>query len=175
MGEETLASESSVRASRPGGCEVQPTQTISRPSEAASRRSPVVSEGLDNLGADGAPARLGIMGGTFDPIHIGHLACAEQVREAYGLDAVVFIPAGSPVFKRDRDVTPADDRLAMCRLATESNPAFDVSAMEIERGGDTCTTPTTSSLCSSRAPTRSRRSSAGTKARRLRGSRGSSP
>lgn len=89
-----------------------------------------------------APARLGIMGGTFDPIHIGHLACAEQVREAYGLDAVAFIPAGSPVFKRDRDVTPADDRLAMCRLATESNPAFDVSAMEIERGGDTYTVDT---------------------------------
>ena len=82
------------------------------------------------------------MGGTFDPIHIGHLACAEQVREAYGLDAVAFIPAGSPVFKRDRDVTPADDRLAMCRLATESNPAFDVSAMEIERGGDTYTVDT---------------------------------
>lgn len=59
-----------------------------------------------------------------------------------GLDAVVFIPAGSPVFKRDRGVTPADDRLAMCRLATESNPAFDVSAMEIERGGDTYTVDT---------------------------------
>ena len=64
------------------------------------------------------------------------------MREAYGLDAVVFIPAGSPVFKRDRDVTPADDRLAMCRLATESNPAFDVSAMEIKRGGDTYTVDT---------------------------------
>ena len=142
MGEETLAGESSVRASCSGGCEVQPTQAVSRPSEAASRRSPVVSEGLDNLGANGAPARLGIMGGTFDPIHIGHLACAEQVREAYGLDAVVFIPAGNPVFKRDRDITPASDRLAMCRLATESNPAFGVSAMEIERGGDTYTVDT---------------------------------
>ena len=127
MGEETLASESSVRAPLPCRCEVQPAQAVSRSGEVASRRSPIVSEGLDNLGADGAPARLGIMGGTFDPIHIGHLACAEQVREAYGLDAVVFIPAGSPVFKRDRDVTPADDRLAMCRLATESNPAFDVT------------------------------------------------
>ncbi|WP_418922630.1 nicotinate-nucleotide adenylyltransferase [Ellagibacter isourolithinifaciens] len=142
MGEETLASESSAPASRPSWCEVQPAQAVSRPGEVASRRSPVVSEGLDNLGKDGAPARLGIMGGTFDPIHIGHLACAEQVREAYGLDAVVFIPAGSPVFKRDRDVTPAADRLAMCRLATESNPAFDVSAMEIERGGDTYTVDT---------------------------------
>ena len=135
MGEETLASELSARAPLPGRATPCRAQAVSLPGEVASRRSPVVSEGLDNLGADGAPARLGIMGGTFDPIHIGHLACAEQVREAYGLDAVAFIPAGSPVFKRDRDVTPAADRLAMCRLATESNPAFDVSAMEIERGG----------------------------------------
>lgn len=102
----------------------------------------VICERFDNLGQHGAPARLGIMGGTFDPIHIGHLACAEQAREAYGLDAVVFIPAGNPVFKRNRDVTSAGDRLEMCRLATRSNPAFDVSAIEIERGGDTYTVDT---------------------------------
>lgn len=101
-----------------------------------------ICERFDDLGADGRPARLGIMGGTFDPIHIGHLACAEQAREAFGLDAVVFIPAGNPVFKRDRAVTPAADRLEMCRLATRSNPAFDVSAIEIERGGDTYTVDT---------------------------------
>lgn len=101
-----------------------------------------ICERFDDLGADGRPARLGIMGGTFDPIHIGHLACAEQAREAFGLDAVVFIPAGTPVFKRDRAVTPAADRLEMCRLATRSNPAFDVSAIEIERGGDTYTVDT---------------------------------
>ncbi len=101
-----------------------------------------VCDRFDDLGSDGAPARLGIMGGTFDPIHIGHLACAEQAREAYGLSAVVFVPAGNPVFKRDRDVTPASDRLEMCRLAVASNPAFDVSALEIERGGDTYTVDT---------------------------------
>lgn len=92
---------------------------------------------FDDLGADGLPARLGIMGGTFDPIHIGHLACAEQAREAFNLDAVIFIPTNIPVFKRDRKVTSATDRLEMCKLAVESNPAFDVSALEIERGGET--------------------------------------
>ena len=60
------------------------------------------------------------MGGTFDPIHIGHLACAEQAREAYGLDGVVFVPAGNPVFKKDRNVTPAAHRLEMCRVAVDS-------------------------------------------------------
>ncbi|HIY82522.1 MAG TPA: nicotinate-nucleotide adenylyltransferase [Candidatus Rubneribacter avistercoris] len=82
------------------------------------------------------------MGGTFDPIHIGHLACAEQAREAFGLDGVLFVPAGNPVFKKDRAVTPAGMRLAMCRLAVASNPAFDVSAVEVERGGDTYTVDT---------------------------------
>ena len=108
----------------------------------------VVCERFDDLGEDGAPARLGIMGGTFDPIHIGHLATAEQAREAFGLDAVVFVPAGNPVFKKDRAVTPAADRLAMCRLAVASNPAFCVSAMEIERGGDTYTVDTLRELVS---------------------------
>ena len=97
---------------------------------------------FDDLGSDGRRARLGIMGGTFDPIHIGHLATAEQAREAYGLDAVVFVPAGNPVFKKHRRVTPAADRLAMCRLAVASNPAFCVSALEVERGGDTYTVDT---------------------------------
>lgn len=103
---------------------------------------PVISERFDDLGSDGAPARLGIMGGTFDPIHIGHLACAEQAREAYRLDAVVFVPTGIPAFKRDRAVTPAADRLRMCRLAVLPNPHFDVSDIEIARGGVTYTVDT---------------------------------
>lgn len=107
-----------------------------------STPAPVVCERFDNLGADGRPVRLGIMGGTFDPIHIGHLACAEQAREAFGLDAVVFIPAGKPAFKLKRDVTPAEQRFEMCRLAVRGNPAFDVSRIEIDRPGVTYTADT---------------------------------
>lgn len=110
--------------------------------DTAPARTCVICPRFDDLGADGRPARLGIMGGTFDPIHIGHLSVAEQVREALGLDAVLFIPAGVPVFKRDRRVAPAADRLAMCRLAVADNPFFDVSDIEIRRGGDTYTVDT---------------------------------
>ncbi len=109
----------------------------------------VISEHFDRLGLapDGSidasrTYRLGIMGGTFDPIHIGHLACAEQARDAFDLDAVLFIPAGQPVFKKHQKVTCAADRLEMCRLACADNPAFDVSPIEIERGGDTYTIDT---------------------------------
>lgn len=110
--------------------------------DTAPARTCVICPRFDDLGADGRPARLGIMGGTFDPIHIGHLSVADQVREALGLDAVLFIPAGVPVFKRDRRVAPAADRLAMCRLAVADNPFFDVSDIEIRRGGDTYTVDT---------------------------------
>ena len=105
---------------------------------------PEVCERFDDLGrADrGRVFKLGLMGGTFDPIHVGHLACAEQARDAFGLDAVVFIPTGNPVFKRGKLVTPAPLRLEMVRLATRSNPAFDVSPIEVEREGDTYTVDT---------------------------------
>lgn len=111
-------------------------------SVAGQSAASVISPRLDSLGQDGEPVRLGIMGGTFDPIHIGHLAVAEQACEAMRLDAVVFVPAGVPVFKRDRNVTPAHHRLEMCRLAVASNPAFDVSDIEIRRGGNTYTVDT---------------------------------
>lgn len=105
---------------------------------------PVVCARFDRLGLDN-PARtyrLGIMGGTFDPVHIGHLACAEQARDELGLDGVVFIPAGVPVYKKDQRVTPAAQRLEMCRLAVAGNPAFDVSSIEVDREGDTYTVDT---------------------------------
>lgn len=104
----------------------------------------IVSESFDLLGCGDADTvyKLGIMGGTFDPIHIGHLACAEQVRDGFGLDAVVFIPTGNPVFKQESRVTSAEKRLEMCRLACTSNPAFEVSALEVERAGITYTIDT---------------------------------
>lgn len=108
----------------------------------------VVSERFDALGLEDASRsyRLGVMGGTFDPIHIGHLACAEQAREAFGLDAVIFMPAGDPWMKRERDVADAQDRLAMVRLAVRDNPCFDVSRLEVDRPGRTYTVDTLRTL-----------------------------
>lgn len=97
----------------------------------------VVCPRFDGVGSDGAPVRLGIMGGTFDPIHQGHLACAEQARETFGLAGVVFIPTGRPAFKRDRAVTDGAVRLEMCRAAVAGNPAFAVSSLEVDRPGIT--------------------------------------
>lgn len=85
----------------------------------------------------GALVRLGIMGGTFDPPHLGHLACAEEALEAFGLDAVLFVPTGRPAFKQDRLVTAGEVRLAMVAAAVAGNPAFAVSALEVERPGIT--------------------------------------
>ncbi len=97
---------------------------------------------FDDLGRDGAPARLGIMGGTFDPIHMGHLRVAEEMREALGLDGVLFMPAGDPVFKRDQHVTDAQVRLEQVRRAVADNPHFDVSSLEVDRSGGTYTVDT---------------------------------
>lgn len=79
--------------------------------------------------------RLGILGGTFDPIHIGHLATAEAVRCEYQLDTVLFIPSANPPHKQDVEVTDAIHRYRMTELATKSNPHFEVSAIEMERKG----------------------------------------
>lgn len=98
------------------------------------------------VGSAGAPARLGIMGGTFDPIHFGHLACAQQALEALQLDGVLFMPAGIPSFKRDRKVAPAADRVRWCRLAVAGNDRFAVSTLEVDRPGITYAVDTLSTL-----------------------------
>jgi nicotinate-nucleotide adenylyltransferase len=78
---------------------------------------------------------LGILGGTFDPIHIGHLAIAEEVREVLGLERVLFVPSRLPVHKPARAVSPAEDRVAMVALAIAGNPAFALSREEVDRAG----------------------------------------
>jgi nicotinate-nucleotide adenylyltransferase len=79
--------------------------------------------------------RIGLFGGTFDPIHWGHLRSAEEVREAFSLDRILFIPTAKPPHKRGQTKTPPGDRLAMVRLAVASNPNFGVSTVEINRRG----------------------------------------
>ena len=79
--------------------------------------------------------RIGLFGGTFDPIHWGHLRSGEEVSEAFRLDRVIFIPASIPPHKRGQTATPARDRLAMVRLAVARNPRFKVSTVEMKRPG----------------------------------------
>jgi nicotinate-nucleotide adenylyltransferase len=86
--------------------------------------------------------RLGIMGGTFDPIHFGHLVTAEEALVQFNLDRVIFMPAGQPVLKSAQRVTPAEDRYLMTVIATAANPDFDVSRMEVDRPGPTYTVDT---------------------------------
>lgn len=86
--------------------------------------------------------RVGVMGGTFDPIHHGHLVAASEVQHAFELDEVVFVPTGTQPFKLDRNVTEAEHRYLMAVVATASNPRFTVSRVEIDRPGMTYTIDT---------------------------------
>jgi nicotinate-nucleotide adenylyltransferase len=86
--------------------------------------------------------RLGVMGGTFDPIHHGHLVAASEVASLFHLDEVVFVPTGQPWQKTDQAVSPAEDRYLMTVIATASNPQFSVSRSDIDRPGRTYTIDT---------------------------------
>ncbi len=90
--------------------------------------------------------RLGVMGGTFDPIHHGHLLTAEEAAVQFGLEQVIFVPTGRPWMKADREVTPAEHRYLMTVIATASNPRFTVSRIEIDRPGPTYTVDTLRAL-----------------------------
>ncbi len=92
--------------------------------------------------ADEHAGRVGIMGGTFDPIHHGHLVAASEVASLYGLDEVIFVPTGQPWQKSERVVSAAEHRYLMTVIATASNPRFLVSRVDIERGGPTFTIDT---------------------------------
>ena len=82
------------------------------------------------------------MGGTFDPIHHGHLVAASEVAAQFHLDEVVFVPTGQPWQKSHQQVSPAEDRYLMTVIATASNPQFSVSRIDIDRGGPTYTIDT---------------------------------
>ena len=86
--------------------------------------------------------RLGVMGGTFDPIHHGHLVAGSEVGHHFGLDEVIFVPTGQPYQKKGRAVSPAEDRYLMTVIATASNPRFSVSRVDVDRPGATYTIDT---------------------------------
>ncbi|MDH2415449.1 nicotinate-nucleotide adenylyltransferase [Nocardioides sp. CER19] len=94
--------------------------------------------------------RVGVMGGTFDPIHHGHLVAASEVQGVFDLDEVVFVPTGAPWQKASREVSPAEHRYLMTVIATAANPRFTVSRVDIDRGGPTYTIDTLRDIKDSR-------------------------
>jgi nicotinate-nucleotide adenylyltransferase len=94
------------------------------------------------MSTDGGRRRLGVMGGTFDPIHNGHLVAASEVAHLFALDEVVFVPTGQPWMKEWRKTSAAEDRYLRTVIATASNPRFSVSRVDIERPGKTYTIDT---------------------------------
>jgi nicotinate-nucleotide adenylyltransferase len=90
--------------------------------------------------------KIGLLGGTFDPIHMGHLVIAEEVRLKLALDEVLFIPAGRPWLKSERRVAPGEHRLEMLKLAIGPNPHFKVSTIELERPSPSYSVDTVSAL-----------------------------
>ena len=93
-----------------------------------------------------SPKKLGILGGTFDPIHMGHLVLAEQVREQFQLEQVIFIPSASPPHKTEQELSLADHRFEMTKLALEGNRFFSVSDIELKREGLSYTVDTLGKL-----------------------------
>jgi len=90
--------------------------------------------------------KIGVLGGTFDPVHLGHLAMAEEAWQALGLAEVVLIPSGQPVYKSDRKIAPALDRLEMLRLASAGRPYLEVSTIETDRPGASYTVDTLAAI-----------------------------
>jgi nicotinate-nucleotide adenylyltransferase len=120
----------------------------------AVRAEPGEPLGLPDAGvvAGRGGKRIGIMGGTFDPIHHGHLVAASEVGHFFSLDEVIFVPTGKPWQKNGRKVSPAEDRYLMTVIATASNPRFSVSRVDIDRPGETYTIDTLRDLRAQRGP-----------------------
>jgi nicotinate-nucleotide adenylyltransferase len=89
---------------------------------------------------------IGVLGGTFDPIHVGHLIVAEEARMKLGLSEVLFVPAGEPWLKQDRDITPAVNRVEMVRRGIADNPYFKLNTLEVDRPGPSYTVDTLETL-----------------------------
>ncbi|MEU9992007.1 nicotinate-nucleotide adenylyltransferase [Streptomyces sp. NPDC048045] len=123
-------------------------ETAARAADAAHLADPAAGTARTPVyGPGSGPAhlgkrRLGVMGGTFDPIHHGHLVAASEVAAQFQLDEVVFVPTGQPWQKSHRKVSPAEDRYLMTVIATAENPQFSVSRIDIDRGGPTYTVDT---------------------------------
>lgn len=96
----------------------------------------------DSVCGDPQAPRVGVLGGSFDPVHLAHLIIAEEARTQLRLEKVLFVPAGQPYMKSARGITPAGQRLEMVRLATASNPFFEVSPVDVERPGPSYTVDT---------------------------------
>ncbi|HEU4666382.1 MAG TPA: nicotinate-nucleotide adenylyltransferase [Arthrobacter sp.] len=117
------------------------TRTASTPTSTITGRATNISRALNRSGATGR-LRLGVMGGTFDPIHHGHLVAASEVAAEFDLDEVVFVPTGQPWQKSHKHVSEPEHRYLMTVIATASNPRFTVSRVDIERPGPTYTIDT---------------------------------
>jgi nicotinate-nucleotide adenylyltransferase len=113
----------------------RPARTASR-AHAGSVRRPQTRARRDRIGAT---ERIGILGGTFDPPHVGHLWLATLAADALNLDRVLFMPAGQPPHKRGRQVTASAERLLMTRLAISGDPSFSLCPIEMERPGPSFT------------------------------------
>lgn len=98
--------------------------------------------------------KIGVLGGTFDPVHIGHLKVAEEVTASLNLDEVIFMPAGKPWLKADNLISPAEHRLEMVRLAIAGKDNFKLSTVEIDRAGPTYTVDTMAELSRQLGPER---------------------
>ena len=116
-----------------------------RPSPADARRTRIATPAVAPPTAV-RPGSIGIMGGTFDPIHVGHLAIAEEARESLGLARILFVPAARPPHRPEGPVGAAEDRSAMVALAIEGNRAFELSRIELDRPGPSFTSDTVAAL-----------------------------
>ncbi|WP_255769500.1 nicotinate-nucleotide adenylyltransferase [Pseudarthrobacter sulfonivorans] len=116
-------------------------RTASTPISTTTAKATDISRVLHPDGAQGR-LRLGVMGGTFDPIHHGHLVAASEVAAKFGLDEVVFVPTGQPWQKTHKQVSQPEHRYLMTVIATASNPRFTVSRVDIDRPGPTYTIDT---------------------------------